>query len=50
MLLWLAIALLVFWVLAQVLGWVVGAFLHILWIGALILFAVWLFQKLRAKV
>lgn len=49
-LLWAAIALVVLWVLAEALGWVLGALLHLLWIGALILFAVWLFQKLRSRV
>ena len=49
-LLWLAIALVVLWVVAEALGWVLGVLLHLLWIGALVLVAVWLFRKLRRKV
>ena len=39
-----AAVLIVLWILAQVLGWALGAALHILWIGALVLFAIWLFN------
>ncbi len=46
-LIWLAVALMVLWVVAQVLGWVIGAALHLLWIAALVLLAIWLFQKAR---
>jgi hypothetical protein len=46
----LAVVLVVLWILAEVLGWVIGAALHLLWIAALVLFAFWLFQKFRAKV
>ena len=46
----LAVVLIVIWVAAEVLGWVLGAALHLLWIGALILLAFWLFQKMRANV
>lgn len=49
-LLMLAILLVVLWALAEVLGWVLGAALHLLWIGALILFAIWVVQKVRARV
>lgn len=49
-LIWLAVVLVVLWVLAQALGWVLGAALHLLWIVALVLFAVWLFQKVRTRV
>jgi hypothetical protein len=45
----LAMVLLVLWVLAQVLGWVLGAALQLLWIGALVLIAVWVFQKVSAS-
>jgi uncharacterized membrane protein required for colicin V production len=48
-LLWAAIILVVLWVLAEVLGWVLGALLHLLWIGAIILFVLWLVGKLRAR-
>ena len=46
----LAVVLIVIWVAAEVLGWVLGAALHLLWIGALVLLAFWLFQKMRANV
>lgn len=49
-LLWVAVALVVLWILAEVLGWVLGALLHLLWIGALVLFALWLFRKLRSGI
>ena len=48
--LWLAVVLVVLWVMARVLGFVLGAALHLLWIVALVLLVVWLFQKVRAKV
>lgn len=48
-LLWVAIILVVLWVLAEVLGFVVGALLHLLWIAAIILFVMWLIGKLRTK-
>jgi hypothetical protein len=37
------------WIVAEALGWVIGAVLNVLWIGALILAAVSVFQKLRAS-
>lgn len=46
----LAIVLLVLWVVARILGWVIGAALNLLWILALVLLAIWIFQKIRAKV
>jgi hypothetical protein len=49
-LLLLAIVLVVLWVAAEVLGWVLGAALHLLWIAALVLFAIWLVQKVRTRV
>jgi hypothetical protein len=48
-LLWAAVILVVLWVLAEVLGWVLGALLHLLWIGAIILFVLWLVGKIRSK-
>jgi len=44
-LLFLAVALLVLWVLAQVFGWVLGAALHLLWILALVLLVIWFVQR-----
>lgn len=49
-LLTLAIILVILWILAEVLGWVIGAALHLLWIAALVLLAVWLFRKVRTRV
>lgn len=49
-LLMLAIALVALWALAEVLGWVLGAALNLLWIGALVLLAIWIVQKVRARV
>ena len=46
----LAIVLVVLWVAAEALGWVLGAALHLLWIAALVLFALWLFGKIRRRV
>lgn len=46
----LAIILVALWAVAKVVGWVIGAALHPLWILALVLFGVWLFQKIRRKV
>jgi hypothetical protein len=45
-LLWVAGVLLVLWVIAAVTKFVVGAVLHLLWIAALILLAVWAFRKI----
>lgn len=45
-LLWIAIVLLVVWVIARVVGFVAGALLHLLWIVAVVLFIVWLLRKL----
>jgi hypothetical protein len=49
-LLWLAVALVVFWILAEVLGFVIGAAVNLLWIIALVLLVIWLYQKVRAQV
>lgn len=48
-LLGLAIVLVILWVLAEVLGWVLGAALHLLWIAAIVLFALWLLGKVRGR-
>jgi hypothetical protein len=40
----LAIALVVLWILGQVFGLVIGAAANLLWIAALVLLAIWLFQ------
>ena len=45
-----AIVLFVVWVAAKALGWVIGAALHLLWIVALVMIALWLFQKVRRRV
>jgi hypothetical protein len=42
----LAIALVVLWILGQVFGFVIGAAANLLWIAALVLLAIWLFQAL----
>lgn len=46
----LAVVLVVLWLAAEVLGWVLGAALHLLWIAALVLFVVWLVGKVRRRV
>lgn len=45
-LLWIAIVLLLIWVVASVTKFVVGAVLHLFWVLALILLAVWVFRKI----
>lgn len=45
-LLWIAIVLIIIWVIASVTKFVVGALLHLLWILALILLAVWVIRKI----
>ena len=44
-LLYLAILLVVIWVIARVVGFVAGALLNLLWILALILLIVWLLRR-----
>lgn len=46
----LAVLLIVLWVAASVLGWVIGAAFHLLWVIALVMIAMWLFQKVRRRV
>lgn len=43
----LALALLALWLLAEVFGFVLGAALNLLWIGAIVLFVIWLVQMIR---
>jgi hypothetical protein len=45
-LLYLAIVLIVVWILARVVGFIAGALLNLLWILAIILFVVWLVRKI----
>ena len=45
-LLWIAILLIVIWLIASVTKWVVGALLHVLWIVAVVLFIAWLVRKI----
>ena len=42
---WIAVALVVIWIFARVLLAVTSFFLHLLWIGAIIFFLVWLAKK-----
>lgn len=45
-LLWIAILLIVIWLIASITKWVVGALLHVLWIVAVVLFIAWLVRKI----
>jgi hypothetical protein len=45
-LIWIAIALVVVWVVARVIAGIAGALLNLLWILAIIIFVVWLFGVL----
>lgn len=45
----LAVFLLILWVILRVALAVTGAFLHLLWIAAVILAAMWLIGKIRGK-
>lgn len=44
-----AVLLIALWILAEVIGWALGALMHLLWIGGLILLVIWVFQKMRAR-
>lgn len=44
-LLWIAVALIIIWVIASVTKFIAGALLHVLWIIAVVLFLVWLVRK-----
>ena len=48
-LLWLAILLVVIWVVARLVGFVAGALLNLLWIAALVLLAIWLFRLVTGR-
>lgn len=45
-LLWIAILLIVLWVIASVTKFVVGAVLHLLWVLALVLLVIWVIRKI----
>jgi hypothetical protein len=45
-LLYIAVVLVVIWVIARVVGFVAGALLNLLWILAIILFIVWIVRKI----
>ena len=49
MLAYIAVALLLIWILGEALGFVVGAVFNLLWIVALVLLAIWIVQKLQAR-
>lgn len=44
-LLWIAIVLIIVWLIASITKWVAGALLHVLWIVAVVLFITWLVRK-----
>lgn len=48
-LLWIAILLVVLWVVAELVGFVAGALLNLLWIAALIFGAIWLYQRITGR-
>lgn len=48
-LLYIAILLIVIWVIAQVVGFVAGALLNLLWIVALVLLVIWLFGLITGR-
>lgn len=48
-LLWIAVGLLVTWVIARVVGFVAGALLNLLWIAALVLFVIWLIGLVTSR-
>jgi hypothetical protein len=48
-LLYIAILLIVIWVVARIVGFVAGALLNLLWIVALVLFVIWLFGLLTGR-
>ena len=45
----LAIILVALWILAEVLGFALGILLNLLWIAALVLLVIWLYQKVRGR-
>lgn len=42
----LALGLLALWAMAEILGWMIGIALNLLWIVAVVLLAVWIWQKI----
>ena len=48
-LLWIAGILIALWIAARVIGFLAGALLHLLWIGAIILAVFWLIGKVTGK-
>lgn len=45
-LIWIAIALIIIWVIASLTKFLAGAMLHFLWIAALILLVIWVVRKI----
>jgi hypothetical protein len=48
-LIWIALLLVIIWVIARVVAGIAGALLNILWIIAIIVFVVWLFNVLTGR-
>jgi hypothetical protein len=48
-LLYVAILLIVIWVIARVVGWAAGMLLNLLWIVALVLLVIWLFGLISGR-
>lgn len=48
-LIWIAIALVVIWVIARLIAGIAGALLNLLWVLAIIVFIVWLFGVVTGK-
>jgi len=48
-LIWIALLLVIIWVIARVIAGIAGALLNILWIIAIIVFVVWLFNVLTGR-
>lgn len=48
-LVWVAIALVVIWVIARLIAGIAGALLNLLWVLAIIVFIVWLFGVVTGK-
>jgi hypothetical protein len=48
-LIWIAIALVVIWVVARIIAGLAGALLNLLWIVAIIVAAIWLFGLVTGK-
>jgi len=48
-LIWIAIALVVIWVIARLIAGIAGALLNLIWIVAIIVFIVWLFGVVTGR-